>query len=171
MSDKINGRTPEEIKRGLECCSVDGLSCSNCSYCVSCDADIHALERDALAYIQQLERERDAAVAETESLRAEIDAINEDYLSGIHTVRESAQPKWISVEERLPGDPDDVVGEVVEILIEKGGNILCVVVGFYDHQEKHWVVYDGLYTPDVCDGCYAVVRKWMPLPEPPKEET
>ena len=76
MPDTINGRTPEEIKRGLECCSVDGLSCSNCSYCVSCDADIHALECDALAYIQQLEnhigeltemvqqleRERDAAV-------------------------------------------------------------------------------------------------------------
>ena len=55
MPDTINGRTPEEIKKGLECCSVDGLSCSNCSYCVSCDADIHALERDALAYIQQLE--------------------------------------------------------------------------------------------------------------------
>ena len=64
MPDTINGRTPEEIKKGLECCSVDGLSCSNCSYCVSCDADIHALERDALAYIQQLERERDAAVDE-----------------------------------------------------------------------------------------------------------
>lgn len=62
MDNTINGRTPEEIKRGLECCSVDGLSCSNCSYCVACDADIHALERDALAYIQQLERERDAAV-------------------------------------------------------------------------------------------------------------
>ena len=62
MPDTINGRTPEEIKRGLECCSVDDLSCSNCSYCVSCGADIHALERDALAYIQQLERERDAAV-------------------------------------------------------------------------------------------------------------
>jgi hypothetical protein len=83
---------------------------------------------------------------------------------------ESAQPKWISVEERLPGDPDDVVGEVVEILIEKGGNILCVEAGFYDHQEKHWVVYDGLYTSDVCDGCYGVVRKWKPLPMPPKEE-
>ena len=55
MTTTINGRTPEEIKKGLECCSVDGLSCSNCSYCVSCDADIHALERDALAYIQQLE--------------------------------------------------------------------------------------------------------------------
>lgn len=62
MTTTINGRTPEEIKRGLECCSVDGLSCSNCSYCVSCDADIHALERDALALIQQLERERDKAV-------------------------------------------------------------------------------------------------------------
>ena len=82
MNNTINGRTPEEIKKGLECCSVDGLSCSNCSYCVSCDADIHALERDALAYIQQLEdhfrdltkkveqleRERDAAVADMTEL-------------------------------------------------------------------------------------------------------
>ena len=80
IDNTINGRTPEEIKRGLECCSVDGLSCSNCSYCVSCDADIHALERDALALIQQLEhnwdelfetakqleRERDAAVMDCE---------------------------------------------------------------------------------------------------------
>ena len=143
MSNTINGRTPEEIKRGLECC-IAHTSCDICPYlgtnnCMSVNT------ADAISYIRQLERERDAEV--------------------------EAQPKWISVEERLPGDPDDVVGEVVEILIEKGGNILCVVAGFYDHQEKHWVVYDGLYTPDVCDGCYAVVRKWRPLPEPPKEVT
>ena len=91
------------------------------------------------------------------------------FAAGFKAGKRAAQPKWISVEERLPGDPDDVVGEVVEILIEKGGNILCVEVGFYDHQEKHWVVYDGLYTPDVLDGCYGVVRKWKPLPEAPKE--
>lgn len=90
------------------------------------------------------------------------------YEAGFVRGFEASQPKWISVEERLPGDPEDVIGEVVEILIEKGGNVLCVVAGFYDHQEKHWVVYDGLYTPDVCDGCYATVRKWRPLPEPPK---
>lgn len=69
MSDTINGRTPEEIKKGLECCIVG--ECSKCPYMHECDdhlakggdmlpadvvlADMHSL-------IQQLERERDAAV-------------------------------------------------------------------------------------------------------------
>ena len=166
IDNTINGRTPEEIKRGLECCSVDGLSCSNCSYCVSCDADIHALERDALALIQQLEhnwdelfetakqleRERDAAVAETESLKAEIDAINEDYLSGIHTVREDAQPKWISVTERMPEDDQCVIysddGEIAFRIVR--GWALRELCEFPEHREVHRVTH------------------WMPMPEPPK---
>lgn len=73
----INGRMPEEIKRGLECCSVDGLSCSNCSYCVSCDADIHALERDALALIQQLEHNWDELFETAKQLERERDAAME----------------------------------------------------------------------------------------------
>lgn len=75
MDNKINGRTPEEIKRGLECCSVDGLSCSNCSYCVSCDADIHALERDALALIQQLEHNWDELFETAKQLERERDEL------------------------------------------------------------------------------------------------
>lgn len=62
MTDTINGRTPEEIKKGMECCCTEDLHCSGCNYCNICDIDVHAIDRDALAYIQQLERERDAAV-------------------------------------------------------------------------------------------------------------
>lgn len=55
-------KTPEEIKRGMECCinltELDD-SCSPCPYCgekLACaDKDI-----DALAYIRQLEREKEA---------------------------------------------------------------------------------------------------------------
>ena len=54
-------KTPDEINKGLECCRVGDCDCENCSYKTkkSC---MHYLKRDALAYIQQLERERDAAV-------------------------------------------------------------------------------------------------------------
>ena len=125
MDNTINGRTPEEIKRGLECCSVDGLSCSNCSYCVSCDADIHALERDALAYIQQLK---------------------------------SAQPKWISVEERLPERCETVLGAFLrydgyEINITK----YCV----YPNRNV-WFIGD-------MNAVGGTPTHWMPLPEAPKE--
>ena len=62
MDNKINGRMPEEIKKGLECCfSPDG--CEACPYhdrYKECLAD--KLKDDIVAYTQQLERERDAAV-------------------------------------------------------------------------------------------------------------
>lgn len=78
MSELINGRTPEEIKRGLRC-NMAGQHCNFCSYqidCISEDGDPGVINRDALALIERLESERDAALAKV--------------------------PKWISVEERLP---------------------------------------------------------------------
>ena len=60
--DKINGRTPEEIKRGLEyCISESVLSCDECPYAGK-PCDSMQMLKDAIALIQQLERERDAAV-------------------------------------------------------------------------------------------------------------
>ena len=65
-------KTPEEIKKGLECCvtryncHLDDEQCCYHSGGVSCHYDVM---KDALAYIQQLE---------------------------------AAQPKWIGVEERYP---------------------------------------------------------------------
>ena len=70
---KINGKTPEEIKKGLKC-RKNGYAetCSrNCQECALFIPKYSISERyaDALAYIQQLEsrlaqaeRERDAAV-------------------------------------------------------------------------------------------------------------
>lgn len=75
MGELINGRTPEEIKRGILCSN----RCCDCSYagCISEDETCSEyVERDALALIERLESERDAALAKV--------------------------PKWISVEERLP---------------------------------------------------------------------
>lgn len=61
MTNEINGRTPEEIKKGLELCYAPVCDCSECSYFEEEDCDLH-LAADVRAYIQQLERERDAAV-------------------------------------------------------------------------------------------------------------
>jgi hypothetical protein len=61
MSNTINGRTPEEIKKGLESCNMHQCPLLECPYFNDnyCGETLNA---DALAYIQQLERERDAAV-------------------------------------------------------------------------------------------------------------
>ena len=65
MIDKINGKTPEEIKKGLECCTTFGANCDDCPYDGECMLPFgDNPEHDALTYIQQLERERDAAVEE-----------------------------------------------------------------------------------------------------------
>lgn len=61
----INGRMPDEIKRGLSC-KMAGQHCNFCSYqidCISEDGDPGVINRDALALIKRLESERDAALA------------------------------------------------------------------------------------------------------------
>lgn len=51
--------TPDEIKKGLECCSISYADCNNeCPYKPDCDGS--QILKDALALIQQLEAERDA---------------------------------------------------------------------------------------------------------------
>lgn len=73
-------RSPDEIKKGLECCISDTYGCyEKCPYFnslsngVDCSVKMHA---DALAYITQLE---------------------------------ARVPKWISVKDRLPEDDVDVI--------------------------------------------------------------
>lgn len=51
MPDTINGKTPEEIKKGLECCTIP--DCEGCPY--DDDPSCVVKNADALAYIQQLE--------------------------------------------------------------------------------------------------------------------
>ena len=55
-------KTPDEIKKGLDHCGEDG--CKDCPYVQDCTMmdGFSELAKDSLAYIQQLEAERDAAV-------------------------------------------------------------------------------------------------------------
>ena len=57
-------KTHDEIKKGLERCSSEAMFCApedpRCSYDCGDEVCIYNLMRDALAYIQQLEAERDA---------------------------------------------------------------------------------------------------------------
>lgn len=62
-------KTPDEIKKGLECCSCNLNDCNGCPYDGMPCNDLE-LERDALAYIHQLERERDAAMKDLKSVVA-----------------------------------------------------------------------------------------------------
>lgn len=70
MSIKINSRTPEEIKKGLECCMFDSEGLCNCDECPYVDDGCiyEMLNKDAIAYIRQLERERDAAVEQLKAV-------------------------------------------------------------------------------------------------------
>jgi hypothetical protein len=60
----VLSKTLEKVKKGLECCIKDGIDpCIGCPYERIGDAEWKCgLNADALALIQQLERERDAAV-------------------------------------------------------------------------------------------------------------
>ena len=51
-------KSPEDILKGLECCSGDAVRCRECPYCcdktmLGCDDDM--LLKDAIAYIKQLQ--------------------------------------------------------------------------------------------------------------------
>jgi 8-oxo-dGTP pyrophosphatase MutT (NUDIX family) len=62
-------------------------------------------------------------------------------------------PKWISVEERLPDDSQDVL----VFFVYGVAPITGIDVDSYNHRAKRWVNIDD------------AVTHWMPLPDPPKE--
>lgn len=76
-------RTPDEIKKGLECCTAEGefRDCDNCPYMkdIECQEETR---RDALALIQQLQAENAEKDARTHQLEAERDATMR-YLHGM----------------------------------------------------------------------------------------
>ena len=75
-------------------------------------------------------------------------AFDDGYQAGF----EAAQPKWISVKERLPEPEKDV------LVLWLGRHVR---VGWYSEECNDWKV-DAGFTNDV--------THWMPLPEAPKEE-
>ena len=125
-------KTQDEIKKWMECCTHG--TCNSCPYFGDeCDSDREVI--DTLEYIQQLEHQ----IGELTEKVAQLEA---------------AQPKWISVEERLPDEP----GEVLACVYGR----ICIA----------WYSNRCFETPSgmVFYPCENAVTHWMPLPEPPKED-
>ena len=71
-------RTPDEIKKGLECCSEDG--CKSCPYeqdCYTTDG-FSALAADALDLIQQLQDENAQQARCIENMTDKLNAMNDE---------------------------------------------------------------------------------------------
>lgn len=107
--ETINGRTPEEIKAGLKACTtgkVPGYGCNiPCPYLNTPNCWL-PVKRDALALIERLESERDAALAKV--------------------------PKWISVKERLPEEGERVLCTDGYCVFEQYRVPLSCVYGIWD---------------------------------------
>ena len=145
-------KTPDEIKKWLECCTHG--TCNSCPYFGDeCDSDREVI--DTLEYIQQLENH----IGELTEKVAQLEA---------------AQPKWISVKERLP-EPNTTV-----LLIAHGWEPQLVYIGKLEKVESEkswltglvskaseWTVYGFSYLKE------PIVTHWMSLPsmpEPQKED-
>lgn len=147
-------KTPDEIKKGLLICGGGFGDCAECPYHQT-PAACMKLSQDALAYIQQLEHQ----IGELTEKVAQL---------------EEAQPKWISVEERLP-EPNTTV-----LLIAHGWESQLVYIGKLEKVESEkswltglvskaseWTVYGFSYLKE------PIVTHWMPMPsmpEPQKED-
>lgn len=99
MDNKINGRTPEEIKMGLEC-----YNCGECSYSSknnNGDARCGNVESDALALIQQYENHIGELTEKVQQLERERDAIEDDFARMAKEVDDAFVCEFCS--EHFPG--------------------------------------------------------------------
>ena len=70
-------KTPDEIKKGLECCVLDDYPCGKgCPYKKQCLTQhrYEEIDYDALAYIKQLEAHNAELIEKVEKLKTERDA-------------------------------------------------------------------------------------------------
>lgn len=157
-------KTPEEIKKGLECCMAEECfgEKENCPYTADPALCVGVMCEDALAYIQQLE----AKVEGLERVRADLTATNMQLsdvvfknelfkcrLEEERSVFEAQVPRWISVEDRLPEDDEMYLVYTTEHT--------CAVY-------RYWG--DGEWETEWGEDASHNITHWMPLPVAPKEE-
>ena len=70
-------KTPDEIKKGLACISVEHQGCAECPYRFSGDCDAAATS-DALAYVQQLEADLEIAKIQNQYISEVASAYEKD---------------------------------------------------------------------------------------------
>ena len=98
-------------------------------------------------------RDLKAGKVETFTIGNRSDLYKAAWDQGYRVGMESAQPKWISVEERLPEPEKDV-------LTLHRGKYHCI--GYYSEDCELWILNDAPVYDET-------VTHWMPLPNSPKE--
>lgn len=135
-------KTPAKIELGIKCCASANVDkCTGCPYAglpmgVGCKT---ILFRDVQDYLKEIRKSAARIEAMTKQL-------------------EATQPKWISVEERLPLEDETVI-----VCADDG----CVYAAQYWGHGKWRRELIGCIRSDTD----VTPTHWMPLPPPPKEET
>ena len=150
-------KTPDEIKKGLYCCSHLCGCIEGCPYEAdgSCE-NADGVERDALAYIQQLEAELDNTRLSFAQQTREVEEYKVELLNQVKKTIEQL-PQWISVEERLPESCGTYIAHIVHRYC-KVDSYSRVCIEYFD-ADNTWASLHDVYE----------VTHWMPLPEPPVE--
>ena len=105
-------KTPDEIKKALECCFYNSAQCGDCPYYpVSCDKE---LVRDAREYIRQLE----SGIAEWEDVAASPGAV-EDMAREIDRL-EMQKRQTAKRIQQLEAERDAAVADLKELANKQG---------------------------------------------------
>lgn len=151
-------KSPDEIKKGAECCTVlFPDDCVGCPYngsgliCENSDC-LTKLIKDQLAYIQRLES---TASQVSKALCGKDSATLEELLQAASQVK----TRWVNVKEGLPE-------KQLRVLVCNGHGMVTAGWRSY-HRDKAgnelWVVGDEPHKAND-------IVFWMPMPEPPKED-
>lgn len=87
---------------------------------------------------------------------------------GNHTLECDCTMEWISVEEKLPNNNDDVLVYNPKDGIAIGDFEFSNVSGYYEKDGSYFITDSG-WTTQYDWAPYMCPTHWMPLPVPPKE--
>lgn len=107
-----------------------------------------------------IEEQLETAAATYASKRSTIEEISLSvcgFIDGAEWAIEQLQPKWYSLQEKLPNEGGPVLGIMKDTL--------DIYVCWYKISRKLFIVY-GAGADPISD---MKVTHWMPLPKPPKE--
>ena len=127
----------------------------SCSYCVE--------END---YCRQ--RDMCKAADAIEEMQREYDSIAKSLCESVELVRKLRErvPRWISVTERLPEPYTHVLVFCKFNASKRSVNQYWETIGKCnrdDNGKRYWALYG--------EALFWTITHWMPLPQPPKEET
>lgn len=137
----------ELVKRLWECASGECFNCSQYTETTNASVCSKELMKQAADAIEELQKEN-------ESLARSVNEAAE--------ILRTRKPKWVSVEDRMPK-----IGEFVLVCFKNND---MAVAKIFAHDEN-FIFWRALTDEGWEADCDNEPTHWMPLPEPPKEET